>query len=316
MRMLDNVIDLNHYPIPEARDSNLRHRPVGLGLMGFQDALWELGHRLRLGGGGRLRRQQHGGHLLLRHSGLDRAGRRSAAPTPPTRARSGTAVCFPSIRCRCWPRSAARRLTSTWARRSTGSRCGRRCARTACATATPWPSRRRPPSPTSRGVSQSIEPLYTNLYVKSNLSGEFTVVNERLVRDLAERGLWDAEMLDDLKYEDGSVQDIARIPDDLKERYPTAFEIDATWLIACAARRQKWIDMGQSLNLYVAEPSGRLPERSLPLRLAAGPEDDLLPPLARRHAGREIDARRQPPRHPAALDARPQRLGRRRHRAR
>ena len=109
-----------------------------------------------------------------------------------------------------------------------------------------------------QGVSQSIEPLYTNLYVKSNLSGEFTVVNERLVRDLAQRGLWDAEMLDDLKYDDGSVQGIARIPDEIKERYPTAFEIDATWLIACAARRQKWIDMGQSLNLYVAEPSGRV----------------------------------------------------------
>ena len=109
-----------------------------------------------------------------------------------------------------------------------------------------------------QGVSQSIEPLYTNLYVKSNLSGEFTVVNERLVRDLAARGLWDAEMLDDLKYDDGSVQGIARIPDEIKERYPTAFEIDATWLIACAARRQKWIDMGQSLNLYVAEPTGRV----------------------------------------------------------
>ena len=105
---------------------------------------------------------------------------------------------------------------------------------------------------------QSIEPLYTNLYVKSNLSGEFTIVNERLVRDLAGRGLWDAEMLDDLKYDDGSVQAIARVPDEIKERYPTAFEIDATWLIACAARRQKWIDMGQSLNLYVAEPSGRV----------------------------------------------------------
>ena len=109
-----------------------------------------------------------------------------------------------------------------------------------------------------QGVSQSIEPLYTNLYVKSNLSGEFTVVNERLVRELTERGLWDAEMLDDLKYDDGSVQGIARIPDEMKERYPTAFEIDPSWLIACAARRQKWIDMGQSLNLYVAEPSGRV----------------------------------------------------------
>jgi ribonucleoside-diphosphate reductase alpha chain len=108
-----------------------------------------------------------------------------------------------------------------------------------------------------QGVSQSIEPLYTNLYVKSNLSGEFTVVNERLVQELNDRNLWDANMLEDLKYEDGSVQHIDRIPDDIKERYPTSFEVDATWLIAAAARRQKWIDMGQSLNLYVAEASGR-----------------------------------------------------------
>ena len=106
------------------------------------------------------------------------------------------------------------------------------------------------------GVTASIEPLYTNLYAKSNLSGDFTVVNEALVADLRARGLWDERMLDDLKYEDGSVQAIARVPDDLKERYPTAFEIDPNWLVACAARRQKWIDMGQSLNLYVAETSG------------------------------------------------------------
>ncbi|MBA3449812.1 MAG: ribonucleoside-diphosphate reductase subunit alpha, partial [Chloroflexia bacterium] len=109
-----------------------------------------------------------------------------------------------------------------------------------------------------QGVTQSIEPLYTNLYVKSNLSGEFTVVNERLVRDLAARDLWDPELRDDLKYEDGSVQAITRVPDELKARYPTAFEIDPSWLVACAARRQKWIDMGQSLNLYVAEASGRV----------------------------------------------------------
>ena len=130
--------------------------------------------------------------------------------------------------------------------------------RTACATATCIAIAPTATIANIQGVSQSIEPLYTNLYVKSNLSGDFTVVNERLVRDLAERGLWDAEMLDDLKYDDGSVQAHRAHPRRVKERYPTAFEIDATWLIACAARRQKWIDMGQSLNLYVAEPSGRM----------------------------------------------------------
>src|SRR5690606_31508496 len=103
---------------------------------------------------------------------------------------------------------------------------------------------------------QSIEPTYQNLYVKSNLSGEFTVVNPYLVRDLKERRLWDEVMVNDLKYFDGSVQAIDRIPDDLKRLYATAFEIDPRWLVEAGARRQKWIDQAQSLNLYMAEPSG------------------------------------------------------------
>jgi len=100
------------------------------------------------------------------------------------------------------------------------------------------------------GVSQSIEPTYKNMYVKANLSGEFTVVNNYLVEQLKERDLWDAQMVQDLKYHDGSVLEIDRIPDDMKDIFRTSFEIDSKWLIACAARRQKWIDMGQSLNLY------------------------------------------------------------------
>jgi ribonucleoside-diphosphate reductase alpha chain len=107
------------------------------------------------------------------------------------------------------------------------------------------------------GASQSIEPTYANLYVKSNLSGDFTQVNAFLVADLKRAGLWDAEMLAELKYHDGSVQAIARVPDELKGRYRTAFEIEPEWLIAAASRRQKWIDMGQSLNLYLAAPSGK-----------------------------------------------------------
>src|SRR5690606_23305189 len=99
------------------------------------------------------------------------------------------------------------------------------------------------------------EPTYRNLYVKSNLSGDFTTINEHLVQDLKERGLWDEQMIDDLKFYDGSVLDIERVPEDLKARYLTAFEIDPSWLIECASRRQKWIDMSQSLNLYVASPS-------------------------------------------------------------
>ncbi|RMG51187.1 MAG: ribonucleoside-diphosphate reductase subunit alpha, partial [Gammaproteobacteria bacterium] len=98
---------------------------------------------------------------------------------------------------------------------------------------------------------------YQNLFVKSNLSGEFTVINPYLVRDLKDRGLWDEVMLNDLKYYDGSVQQIDRVPDDLKAKYLTAFEIDPRWLVEAASRRQKWIDQAQSLNLYMAEPSGR-----------------------------------------------------------
>ncbi len=107
------------------------------------------------------------------------------------------------------------------------------------------------------GVAQSIEPAYQNLYVKSNMSGDFTVVNDFLVRDLKARGLWDEVMVTDLKYFDGSVGAIDRIPDDLKALYATAFEIDSAWLIEAASRRQKWIDQSQSLNLYIANPSGR-----------------------------------------------------------
>ena len=107
------------------------------------------------------------------------------------------------------------------------------------------------------GVSQSIEPIYQNLFVKSNLSGEFTVVNPYLVDDLKAKGLWDDVMVNDLKYYDGSVQSIDRVPDSLKLIYSTAFEIDSRWLVEAASRRQKWIDQGQSLNLYMAEPSGK-----------------------------------------------------------
>ena len=108
------------------------------------------------------------------------------------------------------------------------------------------------------GVSQSIEPTFRNLFVKSNLSGDFTVVNPYLVNDLKERNLWDDEMIEDLKYNDGIVTDIARMPDDLKIKYITSFEMDQQWLIECGSRRQKWIDMGQSLNLYIGKPSGKL----------------------------------------------------------
>jgi ribonucleoside-diphosphate reductase alpha chain len=107
------------------------------------------------------------------------------------------------------------------------------------------------------GVAQSIEPAFRNLYVKANMSGDFTVVNPGLVRDLKALGLWDEVMISDLKYFDGSLGAIDRVPDDLKALYATAFEIDASWLVEAAARRQKWIDQAQSLNLYIANPNGK-----------------------------------------------------------
>ena len=140
------------------------------------------------------------------------------------------------------------------------------------------------------GVAQSIEPAYQNLYVKSNMSGDFTVVNEFLVRDLKARGLWDEVMVNDLKYFDGSVGPIDRIPDDLKALYATAFEIDSAWLIEAAARRQKWIDQSQSLNLYIANPSRQEARRAVSAGVDARLEDDLLPALAQRDPCREIDA--------------------------
>jgi ribonucleoside-diphosphate reductase alpha chain len=120
------------------------------------------------------------------------------------------------------------------------------------------------------GVSQSIEPTYQNLFVKSNLSGEFTVVNPYLVRDLKKLNLWDDVMVNDLSYFDGSVQEIDRVPADLKELYTTAFELDARWLVEAASRRQKWIDQAQSLNLYMKEPSGKKMDNLYRLAWARG----------------------------------------------
>jgi ribonucleoside-diphosphate reductase alpha chain len=255
MRMLDNVIDLNHYPIPEARAANLRHRPVGLGLMGFQDALWRLG--VGYASEEAVAFADRSMEAISYYAILASTALACERGRYPSYAGSkwdrgllpiDTIACLASERGE--PIDVAPAATLDWSVvRAAVSEHGMRNSNTMAIAPTATIAN-------IQGVSQSIEPLYTNLYVKSNLSGDFTVVNDYLVRDLAARGLWDAQMLDDLKYYDGSVQAIARVPDDLKERYPTAFEIDPSWLIECAARRQKWIDMGQSLNLYVGAPSG------------------------------------------------------------
>jgi len=257
VRMLDNVIDINYYPTPETRAANQRHRPVGLGVMGFQDALYLQGLSYA---------SQEA--ISLADRSMEAISYYALLASADLARERG---CYPSYVGSKWARGLLpldtialldqergttvemdRTATLPWehvraAIRTHGLRNSNVLAIAPTATIS-----------TIVGVSQSIEPTYTNLYAKSNLSGEFTQVNDALVRDLKAQGLWDAEMRDALKYYDGSLQEIERIPDDLKERYRTAFEIAPAWLIACASRRQKWIDMGQSLNLYLASPTGKI----------------------------------------------------------
>jgi len=256
VRMLDNVIDLNYYPTPEARTANLRHRPVGLGLMGFQDALHALGIGYASQEAVEFADQSMEAisfYALLSSARL--AEERGAYPTfPGSKWDRGllpldTLALVDAARDQPLPVDRTARLDWTPTReaiRDHGMRNSNVLAIAPTATIS-----------NIVGVSQSIEPTYKNLYVKSNLSGDFTQVNEHLVRELKSRGLWDADMREELKYCDGVLADIERVPDALKERYRTAFEVGPEWLIECAARRQKWLDMGQSLNLYLAQPSGR-----------------------------------------------------------
>ncbi|MBP7915182.1 MAG: ribonucleoside-diphosphate reductase subunit alpha [Vitreoscilla sp.] len=256
MRMLDNVIDINYYAVKKARDSNLRHRPVGLGIMGFQDALYQL-------------RTPYASDAAVEFAD-----------------RSMEAVCYyaywastelaaergrySSYRGSLWDQGVLpqdtldllaqhrggfvevdRSTTMDWAalrqRIATHGMRNSNCVAIA------------PTATISNiiGVDASIEPCFGNLSVKSNLSGEFTVVNEYLVRDLKKLGLWDSVMVMDLKHYDGSLRRIDRVPEELKALYATAFEVETQWLVEAAARRQKWIDQAQSLNIYMAGASGK-----------------------------------------------------------
>jgi len=255
MRMLDNVIDINFYTIPEARRSNLRHRPVGLGIMGFQDALQAL--RIAYASDAAVQFADESMESISFHAisaSVDLAAERGRYPSFEGSLWSQGILPIDSLELLADERGGLemdRSVKMDW----TGLRArvksiGMRNSNTMAIAPTATISN-------ICGVSQSIEPGYQNLFVKSNMSGDFTVVNAFLVRDLKARGLWDEVMVSDLKYYDGGLGSIDRIPDDLKALYATAFEIDAAWLIEAAARRQKWIDQAQSLNLYVANPSGR-----------------------------------------------------------
>ena len=256
VRMLDNVIDINYYSVPQAQNSNFKHRPVGLGIMGFQDALY-LQH-IPYGSDAAVEfadKSMEAVSYYAIQASCDLADERGAYETFQGSLWSKGILPLDSQQILIEARGQKYidvDLTESldWApvreRVQKGIRNSNIMAIAPTATIA-----------NITGVSQSIEPTYQNLYVKSNLSGEFTVINPYLVRDLKARGLWDSVMINDLKYYDGSVQQIERIPQELKELYATAFEVDTKWIVDAASRRQKWIDQAQSLNLYIAGASGK-----------------------------------------------------------
>ncbi|SHJ76915.1 ribonucleoside-diphosphate reductase alpha chain [Nocardiopsis flavescens] len=256
VRMLDNVIDVNFYTIPEAERANMRHRPVGLGLMGFQDALFKL--RLPYSSQGAVEFADESMELISYHAieaSVELAAERGAYESFEGSLWSQGILPIDSVRLLAKERGGDldmdRGQTLDWFSlrekvKKTGMRNSNVMAIAPTATIA-----------NITGVNQSIEPVYRNLFVKSNMSGDFTVANDYLVRDLKARGLWDEDMVSQLKLHDGSLGRIDRVPDDLKALYATAFEVDPDWLVDAGARRQKWIDQAQSLNLYMAAPSGK-----------------------------------------------------------
>jgi ribonucleoside-diphosphate reductase alpha chain len=243
--------------VPQAKSSNFKHRPVGLGLMGFQDALYRLNLPYTSAEAVEFAdvAMEQISYFAIRASAA-LAGERGAYETYEGSLWHQGILPIDSINLLKEARQDGDLSLNTSSRldwtavRELIARNGMRNSNVMAIAPTATISN-------IVGVSQSIEPAYQNLFVKSNLSGEFTVVNPSLVRDLKAEGLWDNVMVNDLKYFDGSVQQIDRIPAALKARYATAFEIDARWLVEAAARRQKWLDQAQSLNLYMAEPSGK-----------------------------------------------------------
>jgi ribonucleoside-diphosphate reductase alpha chain len=257
VRMLDNVIDINYYSVPQAKNSNLKHRPIGMGLMGFQDVLYQL--RLPYSSDGAVtfadRSMEQISYYAIEASN-QLAEERGTYSSYEGSLWSKGILPIDSIALLEQHRSKGyleldRSQSLDWSKlrervKKTGMRNSNVMAIAPTATIS-----------NICGVSQSIEPTYQNLFVKSNLSGEFTVINPFLVNDLKKEGLWDEVMVNDLKYYNGSVAKINRIPEKLKQLYATAFEIDPNWLVEAGARRQKWLDQSQSLNLYMAQPSGK-----------------------------------------------------------
>ncbi len=257
VRMLDNVIDINYYSVPQAKNSNMLHRPVGLGLMGFQDALYK--QHIAYGSDDAVTfadRSMEAISYYAIEASSELAAERGAYNSYPGSLWSQGVFPIDSLERLIEHRGADyisvdRSQSLDWpALRETVKTRGMRNSNVMAIAPTATIAN-------ITGVSQSIEPTYQNLYVKSNLSGEFTVVNPYLVNDLKARGLWDKVMVNDLKYYDGSVQAVDRVPEDLKSIYATAFEVEPRWLVDAASRRQKWIDQAQSLNLYINNANGK-----------------------------------------------------------
>ncbi|WBY03743.1 ribonucleoside-diphosphate reductase subunit alpha [Ramlibacter tataouinensis] len=256
MRMLDNVIDINYYAVKKARDSNLRHRPVGLGLMGFQDALYEL--RIPYASQQAVEFADRSMEAICYHAYW--------ASTELARERGR----YSSYKGSLWDQGILPPDTLELLAQARGG-----YVEVDRSATLDWDALRRkiaqdgmrnsncvaiaPTATISNiiGVDASIEPCFGNLSVKSNLSGEFTVINHYLVRDLKRLGLWDDVMVMDLKHFDGSLRPIDRVPQEVKALYATAFEVEPLWLVEAASRRQKWIDQAQSLNIYMSGASGK-----------------------------------------------------------
>lgn len=257
VRLLDNVIDINYYAVPQARNSNMKHRPVGMGIMGFQDALYELniGYASEEAVEFADRSMEVISYYAIQTSS-DLAVERGTYETYKGSLWDQGILPIDSLDLVQKTRpekmfEVDRSMTLDWdSLRSKVQKDGMRNSNVMAIAPTATISN-------ICGVSQSIEPTFQNLYVKSNLSGEFTVINPYLVRALKERGLWDVVMVNDLKHYEGSVQKIARIPQELKDIFATAFEIETRWIVDAASRRQKWIDQAQSLNLYIAGANGK-----------------------------------------------------------
>jgi len=256
VRMLDNVVDINFYPTPEAKNANQRHRPVGLGLMGFQDALSACGISYASDEGVEFadRSMEAISYFAIMASSRLAEERGTYESYKGSKWDRGL-LPIDTVKILQEERGAEIQMDDNasmdWTPvREHVAKHGIRNSNVMAIAPTATIS-------TIIGVTQSIEPTYKHLFVKSNLSGEFVQINVRLVNELKDLDLWNDNMLEAIKYYDGALGDIPGLPEDIKLRYATAFEIEPKWLIQCASRRQKWIDMGQSLNLYLGQPSGR-----------------------------------------------------------